>query len=244
MAKPKTITRAMILAAGKGVRMRPLTNDRPKALVEVGGRALIDHALDRLVAVGVKHVVVNVHYYADRLVDHLKRRRDIDLVISDETKEILDTGGGIKKALHHFGNEPFFTHNCDTLWVSGLTNALQRMLTAWEPVSMDCLMLLAATVSSLGYDGRGDFEMADNGLLKRREEQRVAPFVWTGVQIIHPRLFEGSPEGAFSTNMLWDRAIEAERLYGIRLDGTWMHVGTPEGLGEAESFLKEMRRRG
>lgn len=242
MSKP--ITRAMILAAGKGVRMRPLTNDRPKAMVEVGGRALIDHAIDRLIAVGVKEIVVNVHTFADKLVAHLKKRRDVDIIISDETKAILDTGGGVKNALHHFHGEPFITHNCDTIWVEGLTSALRRLVDQWDPKTMDCLMLLAATVSSMGYDGRGDFDMAPNGQLTRREEQRVAPFVWTGVQIIQPKLFEGSPEGAFSTNMIWDKAIEDERLYGVRLDGTWMHVGTPEGLGEAEAFLSEMRRRG
>jgi MurNAc alpha-1-phosphate uridylyltransferase len=240
----KTPTRAMILAAGKGVRMRPLTNDKPKALVEVGGRALIDHAIDRLIGIGVKMVVVNVHYCAEQVIKHLKRRDDVEIRISDETKEILDTGGGIKKALSHFGGEAFFTHNCDTLWVEGLSHALERMSQRWDEKTMDCLMLLAATVTSLGYEGKGDFEMEATGRLTRREEQRVAPFVWTGVQIIHPRLFEGSPQGAFSTNMLWDKAIEAERLYGIRLDGTWMHVGTPEGLRDAEAFLAEMRRRG
>lgn len=235
-------SRAMILAAGLGTRMRPLTNDRPKALVEVNGRALIDHAIDRLVAAGVVTVIVNVHHFADLVIAHTAKRKDVRIVISDERDQILDTGGALKKALPLFEDEPVFTHNCDTIWAEGLTSALTRMARQFDPKTMDALLLLAPIVTSLGYDGRGDFDMGPTGELTRREEQRMAPFAYMGVQIIHPRFLDGAPEGAFSTNRLWDRSIEAKRLFGLRLDGTWMHVGTPEGLADAEEFLRDLKR--
>lgn len=235
-----TITRAMILAAGKGVRMRPLTNDKPKALVPVAGRPLIAHAIDRLKSAGVNEIVVNIHSFADQLVSYLEGVRDVNIIISDEREALLDTGGAVLKALPHFKGEPFFTHNCDTIWAESFSNSLHRMKQRWDPARMDGLMLLAPMVRALGYDGRGDFDMGPEGALSRREEQRVAPFVWMGVQIVHPRLFDDAPGGAFSSNILFDRAIEAGRLYGIRLDGTWMHVGSPDGLAEAEAFIRTL----
>jgi N-acetyl-alpha-D-muramate 1-phosphate uridylyltransferase len=232
-----TITRAMIMAAGLGTRMRPLTNDRPKPLVEVRGRALIDHAIDRLVAAGVKTIVVNIHHHAEMLRAHLATRKDAEFIISDESNSLLDSGGGIAKALALFKNEPFFTHNSDSVWVEGAGSALNQMKARWNPDTMDSLMLVAPTVNALCYDGRGDFMMDAEGRLSRVPEQRIAPFVWIGVQILHPRLFDGAPSGKFSINPLWDRAIERGRLFGTRLDGIWMHIDRPGAIKDAEDFL-------
>ncbi len=229
--------KAMILAAGLGKRMRPANNQRPKPLVEVGGRTLIDRAIDRLADVGVETVVVNIHYKADQIRDHLSGRQDIDIQFSDETDALMDTGGGIAKALPLLGDEPFFTHNSDSIWIEGMGSTLANMAAHWDGDRMDALMLMAPTVRSLGYDGKGDFDMNDQGLLLRREEARVAAFVWAGVQIVHPRLFNNCPDGPFSTNVLWDRAIEVDRLFGIRHEGIWMHVGSPDGLNRAEELL-------
>ncbi|HEY5238439.1 MAG TPA: nucleotidyltransferase family protein [Rhizomicrobium sp.] len=232
-----TITHAMIMAAGLGTRMRPLTNDRPKPLVEVGGRMLIDHAIDRLVAAGVTTIVVNIHHHAEKLRAHLTEREDVEIVISDESDNLLDSGGGIAKALALFKNEPFFTHNSDSVWVEGAGSALKQMNARWNPDTMDSLMLVASTVNALCYDGRGDFMMDAEGRLSRVPELRVAPFVWIGVQILHSRLFDGAPTGRFSINPLWDRAIARERLFGTRLDGTWMHIDRPDAIKDAEAFL-------
>jgi MurNAc alpha-1-phosphate uridylyltransferase len=195
---------------------------------------------------GVNFIVVNVHYMADQIVAHLEKRkardRDLEIRISDESDAILDTGGAIAKALPHFKGEPFFTYNSDSLWVEGMGSALARMRARWNPDTMDALMLLASCATAIGYDGRGDFEMDAWGVLKRRPEMNLAPFVWTGLQIIHPRLFEGAPAGRFSINRLWDVAIENGRLSGVRLDGVWIHVGTPQGLEEAENFLRDLAR--
>jgi MurNAc alpha-1-phosphate uridylyltransferase len=231
----------MILAAGLGTRMGHLTSNRPKPLVEVLGRTLIDRVIDRMIQGGVTFIVVNVHYKAEMLKEHLSRRKDVKIQICDESDTILDTGGGIAKALPHFEGEPFFAQNSDSIWVEGMGHAMDRMKARWDPETMDSLMLLAACTSSLGYDGAGDFEMDALGHLKRRAEMKQAPFVWTGLQIIHPRLFDGAPAGRFSINKLWDKAIERERLYGIRLDGIWIHVGTPEGLEDAEAFLRDLQ---
>lgn len=238
--KSKPITRAMIMAAGLGTRMRPLTNDRPKPLVEVHGKALIDHAIGRLAAAGVKLIVVNVHHHAQMLRDHLAKRNDVKVVISDESDALLDSGGGIAKAMALFEGEPFFTHNSDSVWVEGTGRALDRMKAMWNPDTMDSLMLVAPTVNARCYEGRGDFMMDADGRLTRVPEHRVAPFVWIGVQILHPRLFEGAPEGKFSINPLWDKAIEKGRLYGIRLDGIWMHIDRPEAVKDAERFLADL----
>ena len=234
------LTRGMIMAAGLGVRMRPLTNDRPKPLIEVGGRTLLDHAIDRFKAAGVRLIVVNVHYKADIIVAHLKKRTDVEIKIQDESAKLLDTGGALKKALPHFAGEPFLTYNSDSIWLDGMGSNLDRLKQRWNDAEMDCLMLLAPTFSAIGYDDRGDFTMDANGRLARRESQRVAPFGWPGVQIIHPRLVERGQGEVFSTNRLWDVAIEEGRLYGLRLEGKWMHIGTPEARAEAEEFLRTL----
>ena len=236
----------MILAAGLGTRMAPLTQEKPKPLIELNGKPLIDHVIDRLALGGVNFIVVNVHYMADQIVAHLEKRKlresGLDIRICDETAAILDTGGAIAKALPYFEGEPFFTHNSDSLWVEGMGSAMARMKARWNPDTMDALMLLAAGTTAIGYEGRGDFEMDAWGMLKRRPEMNLAPFVWTGLQIVHPRLFEGAPTGRFSINPLWDKAIDKGRLYGVRLDGVWIHVGTPQGLEEAENFLRDLAR--
>lgn len=238
--KGKPVTRAMVMAAGLGTRMRPLTDDRPKPLVEVRGKALIDHAIDRLVAAGVKLIVVNAHYMAHALAAHLAKRKDAEIRVSVEQDELLGTGGGILKALPNFEGEPFFVHNSDSVWVEGLGRALDRMKERWNPDEMDALLLMASMVSALGFEGTGDFNMDSEGRLSRVPQQRVSPFAYPGVQIVHPRLFESAGAAAFSMNRLWDVAIENERLYGIRLDGVWIHVGTPEAVREANEYLSDL----
>jgi MurNAc alpha-1-phosphate uridylyltransferase len=233
-------TKAMIMAAGLGTRMRPLTNDKPKPMVSVAGKPLIDHAIDRLAAAGVKTVAVNVHYRAELLKEHLRRRSDgVKIYISEETDELLGTGGGVVKALHYFGDEAFFIHNSDSIWNEGYGHALDRMIARWNPDEMDGLLLMASLVSTIGYEGVGDFVMDADGRLARVPEARVSPFAFPGVQIVHPRLFSDPPKGAFSTNVVWDRAIAKGRLFGIRLEGTWMHIGTVEALEESEAFLAD-----
>ncbi|MCE9521415.1 MAG: nucleotidyltransferase family protein [Alphaproteobacteria bacterium] len=233
----------MVMAAGLGQRMRPLTDVRPKPLIEVNGRTLLDHAIDRYVAAGVRFVVVNVHYKGEMIIAHLKKRTDVEIHIQDERDKLLDTGGGLRRALPLFKGEPFFTYNSDSIWLESYGSNLKRMAERWDDAEMDCLMLMAATFSSIGYDGRGDFNMDAMGRLSRRQTQRVTPFAWPGVQIIHPRLVEKGPDGVFSTNRLWDIALEQGRLYGVRLDGKWMHVGTPEAKVEADQYLSEHHHR-
>jgi N-acetyl-alpha-D-muramate 1-phosphate uridylyltransferase len=228
-------SRAMVLAAGLGTRMRPLTDTRPKAMVEVSGRTLIDRVLDRLEKAGVREVVVNVHHNADLLENHLKARTGPKIVISDERGALLDSGGGVKKALPLLGKEPFFLLNADTIWIENVRPNLPALAALFDPAKMDILLLLAATSGSLGYDGKGDFEADSEGRLTRRAEGRITPFVYAGAAIIKPELFAGTPDGPFSLNRLFDRAIEAGRLYGLRLDGLWMHVGTPDAVTEAEA---------
>jgi MurNAc alpha-1-phosphate uridylyltransferase len=235
-----SVKRAMIMAAGLGTRMRPLTNDRPKPMVTVAGKTLIDHDLDRLVAAGVELAVVNLHYRAEMLRAHLDRRKDIEIRYSDETGELLGTGGGIVRALQNFEGEPFFVLNSDSIWVEGYVPALTRMIEAWDPARMDALLLMASMVTAMGYEGRGDFVMDAEGRISRPGENASTPFAYPGVQIVHPRMFENAPAGEFSTNILWDRAIKARRLFGTRLDGVWIHVGTPQARDEAEAYLAKL----
>jgi len=227
----------MVLAAGLGLRMRPLTDGMPKPLITVGGKALIDHVLDRLAEAGVETAVVNVHYLADQIERHLAGRRTPRIVISDERDELLDTGGGVVKALPCLGAAPFFHINSDTIWIDGVKPNLLRLAAVFDPARMDALLLLAATSTSVGYGGRGDFTMMPDGRLSRRREQEVVPFAYAGVAILDPTLFAAAPPGAFSLNLLFDRAIETGRLYGLRLEGVWTHVGTPEGIAAAESAI-------
>lgn len=232
---------AMILAAGLGTRMRPITDRMPKPLVKVHGKPLIDHALGALGRAGVARAVVNVHYLADQLEAHLAEREKAGLdpktVIADERAGLLDSGGGIANAMPLLGDEPFFVLNADTFWIEGLKPNLTMLADAWNAGDMDILLLLADMGKAVGYPGMGDFTMDTEGRLSRRGEKSVAPFAYAGAAIVHPRIFADVPRGAFSLNLLFDRAIEAERLHGIRMEGLWLHVGTPEAIGEAEAAI-------
>jgi MurNAc alpha-1-phosphate uridylyltransferase len=239
MTSAKRPNSAFVLAAGKGERMRPLTNTLPKPLVQLGGKPLIDHVLDRLAAAGIKRAVVNVHYLADEIEKHLAHRAAPKIIISDERDKLLDTGGGALRALPKLGDGPFVIHNSDSVWIEGLGSNLDRLLGGFDENLMDSLMLVAPLAASIGYDGPGDFQMDSTGHLTRQTGPRLAPFVFAGVSIAHPRLFESAPSGPFSLNKLWDRAIDKGRLYGLRLEGVWMHVGTPDALREAEAALSE-----
>ena len=229
---------AMVMAAGLGQRMRPITDTRPKPLVQVGGATMLDHALDRLAEAGIGRVVVNVHHLADQIEAHLLTRSGQELIVSDERERLLETGGGVLKALPHLGRE-FVVMNSDSLWIDGPAPNLARLVATWEPDAMDMLLLLAPSTDSLGYDGAGDFTMEGDGRLRRRGEREMAPFVYAGVAMMKAALFEGGdlPDGPFSLNLLFDRAIEAGRLYGMRLDGQWLHVGTPGAIRLAEERL-------
>jgi MurNAc alpha-1-phosphate uridylyltransferase len=233
----KTPQSAMVLAAGFGQRMRPLTDNMPKPLVKVAGKALLDHVLDRLADAGVARAVVNVHYLAEQIERHVAARTAPRVTISDERGLLLDTGGGVVKALPLLGDAPFFHINSDTIWIDGVTPNLKRLAEAFDPATMDALLLLAPGAGSIGYAGRGDFLMASDGRLRARPERDIAPFVYAGAAILSPHLFEGAPQGAFSLTRLFARAIEAGRLHGLRLEGLWMHVGTPEAIAEAEQAI-------
>ena len=235
------IDTAMVLAAGLGKRMRPVTDTLPKPLVKVGGRALIDHALDRVAEAGVETAVVNVHYLADLIEAHVRPRQRPRIVISDERGDLLETGGGVKRALPLLGPNPFLLLNSDSLWIDAGTPNLLRLKTAWAPERMDILLLVAEAAKSLGYQGRGDFSLGVDGQLERRGERPSVPFVYAGVAILRPQLFDDTPDGAFSLNLLFDRAIAAGRLHGLPLDGQWLHVGTPEAIAAAEERLASMR---
>jgi N-acetyl-alpha-D-muramate 1-phosphate uridylyltransferase len=236
------ITTAMVLAAGLGKRMRPVTDTIPKPLVKIGGRTMLDQALDRLAEAGIGTAVVNVHHLPDLIEKHLETRTKPRVVISDERAELLETGGGIAKALPLLGRAPFLVLNSDSLWIEGPQSNLVGMLHSWKPGDMDILLLLAASATSFGYDGFGDFAMDSNGRLRRRREREVTPFVYAGVAIMKPELFAGAPAGAFSLNRIFDRAIEAGRLFGIRLDGQWLHVGTPASIKAAEARIAASAR--
>jgi len=227
----------MVLAAGSGTRMRPVTDRLPKPLVKVGGRPLIDHVLDRLAVAGVDMAVVNVHHFADQIGRHLATRRHPRIVISDEREQLLDTGGGVVKALDLLGDAPFFHMNSDTIWIEGVRPNLDRLATSFDPSRMDGLLLLAATATSIGYDGRGDFALAPDGRLRRRAEREILPFVYAGAAMFQRSMFEGAPSGAFPLTRLFDRAAEGGRLFGLRLEGVWMHVGTPEAIVQAEAAI-------
>jgi N-acetyl-alpha-D-muramate 1-phosphate uridylyltransferase len=228
---------AMVLAAGLGTRMRPMTDSMPKPLVPVAGKPLIDYVLDKIAEAGVGTAVVNVHYFADQIEKHLAGRTVPRIVISDERARLLDTGGGVRAALPLLGGGPFFLLNSDTLWIEGVRHNLEQLARAFDERRMDALLLLAATTASVGYAGRGDFSMNPDGVLRRRGERDVVPFVYAGAALLSPRLFEGAPDGPFSLNRLFDRAIDAGRLCGARLEGVWMHVGTPEAVAAAEAAI-------
>jgi MurNAc alpha-1-phosphate uridylyltransferase len=239
---PLNVDTAMVLSAGLGTRMAALNGKLPKPLLALNGKPLIDHVLDRLAQVGVRRVVINVHHHADLIEHHLKGRRSPRVTFSDEREHLLDTGGGAKKALPRLGPRPFLIHNADSVWIESVGSNLARLIAAWDEERMDCLLLLAPQSISQGYQGRGDFALEPDGRIRRRGEQEVVPFVFAGVSMAHPRLFVHSPEGAFSLNLLWSRSIAAGRAWGMRMEGVWMHVGTPEALAQAEQCLNDAAR--
>jgi MurNAc alpha-1-phosphate uridylyltransferase len=230
------ISHAMILAAGLGLRMRPLTFERPKPLLPVAGRTMLDRVLDHLDEAGVGKRVVNTHWLGEAIHRHLDGRSDI--AFSDEP-DLLETGGGVFKALPLLGEGPFFVCNADIVWTNGPNSALKRLAAAWDDSRMDALLLLARTANAFGYEGPGDFFLDTEGRARRRREKQVAPAVFSGVQILHPRLFEGCEAGKFSLNRLYDKAEGDGRLFGVLHDGGWFHIGTPDALEGAERSLEE-----
>jgi MurNAc alpha-1-phosphate uridylyltransferase len=228
---------AFVLAAGLGTRMRPYNGSIPKPLVTIGGKSLIDYSLDRLADANVERAVVNVHYLADALERHLAARRRPKIVISDERGALMGTGGGIAKALPELGAAPFFLVNSDTLWLDGAKPNFVRLAEAFDAAAMDVLLLLAPAIGSIGYEGRGDYTMLPDGRLQPRAEREVVPFVYAGAAILCPALFAAAPTGAFGLTPLFDRAGDQGRLFGLRLEGVWMHVGTPEAVTAAEAAL-------
>lgn len=228
------ITHAMVLAAGSGLRMRPLTLTTPKPLIKVAGRTMLDRALDHVARAGIDDIVVNTHWLAERVVEHLAGRSEITL---SHEPELLETGGGVAKALPHLGHNSFFVVNSDIIWTDGETPALERLARFWDPERMDALLLLQKVDEAVGYDGKGDFFLDAADVPRRRGEAPSAPYLHSGVQVLHHRLFEGAPEGKFSLNVLYDRAAERRRLFALVHDGRWYHVGTPEALPQVEALL-------
>jgi MurNAc alpha-1-phosphate uridylyltransferase len=235
---PKT---AMVMAAGLGKRMRPLTASRPKPLIEVAGKPLIDHVLDRLRAAGVENIVVNVHYLPGSIEAHLAAKaQDLNVTISDERGLLLETGGGMVKAAPLIHDDPFLVVNSDNLWVDGPADTLKLLASHWDSARMDALLLLVPHARAQNHRGLGDFHMDRTGRLRRREKSRVAPFVFTGIQIVSKTLLKDAPDGAFSTNVFWDRAIKEGRCFGAVHQGLWFDVGTPKSIGETEAFLQNV----
>lgn len=230
-------THAMVFAAGLGKRMRPLTNQLPKPLVKVNGKALIDYAIEGLAAASIRTIVVNVHYLPDLLESHLQQWEQPEIIVSNERDVLLETGGGLKKALPLLGSEPFFIRNSDSFWLDSVRCNLDRMSEAWDSQKMDGLLLLAPTVDAIGHNGKGDFLMSSTGELTRRNERNLAPFIYAGAALFHPRFLDTAPDGPFSLNLLFDRAIEKGRLFGLRLEGVWIDVGTPQAIKDAEHAL-------
>lgn len=229
---------AMVMAAGLGKRMRPLTAAQPKPLVRVAGRALIDHALDRLRDAGVSSAVVNVHYLADALEAHVLDRKEPAIVISDERAQLLETGGGLVRARESgLLPDPFFCVNADSIWLDGPRNAFADLSALWDADRMDALLLVVPHARAHNFAGPGDFYMDPLGRLKRKLQGRVAPYIYTGIQLVSHRLLREAPEGAFSTNLLWDRAIEEDRLFGAVFTGHWLEVGEPGHVSMTEDYL-------
>ncbi len=234
-------TRAMVMAAGRGTRMRPLTDDRCKAMVEVGGEALINWTLDKLAAVGVQQAVVNVHHFADALETVLAARSEPEILISDERDALLETGGGLVKAAPLLGQEPVFVANIDSLWIDAPDRELEKLASAFDPDRMDFLLLLSARGHQLGFDGAGDFFLQPNGQLQRRGNAQSAPFAYAGVQVLQPRVLTGHTAEPFSTNRLWDASLAQGRVFGHVMDAFWMHVGDPQARTDAERYLESLR---
>lgn len=237
-----TPTTAMLLAAGLGTRMRPLTDETAKPLLELGGRALIDHALDRLEDVGVATVVVNAFWQADRVAAHLAGRSHPHIILRREA-DLLETGGGVRAALDALGDPPFYIVNGDAFWLDGPTPSLRRLADQFNPEKVDAVLLVHRTVHVQAEVGFGDFAMDKWGRLRRRGEREIVPYVYAGLQVVSPALFADAPEGKFSMNVLWDRAIAADRLRAVVHDGLWFHLSTPADLAETETAL-HLRRTG
>ena len=232
---------AMIMAAGLGKRMRPLTATKPKPLIEVNGKALLDHVLEKLRAAGVKKVVVNVHYLADAIEAHLVTRAEgLDVTISDERGLLMETGGGMVKAAPLIDSDPFLALNSDNLWIDGPADTIKLLASQWDGAKMDALLLLVPQARALGHKGLGDFHMDRTGRIRRRERSHVAPFVFTGIQIVSKRLLRDAPKGPFSTNILWDRAIGEGRAFGAVHQGLWFDVGTPQSIPFTEAALEDV----
>lgn len=225
--------RAMILAAGLGTRLRPITDVTPKPLVKVAGRALIDYCFDLLAAAGIRRVVVNKHHLAAQISDYLAGVAGFDIAISDETASLLETGGGVRKALPLLGDAPFFVLNSDVIVRDRAASSLRQMYERWDSAEMDALLLLHPVKTAVGYAGAGDFHIDPKGRLTRRIKGEGAPYLFTGVQLLNPALFDDTPDGPFSLNLLYDRALAGGRLYGLLHEGDWLHVGTPDALDEA-----------
>jgi MurNAc alpha-1-phosphate uridylyltransferase len=229
---------AMVMAAGLGKRMRPLTATKPKPLIEVGGKPLLDHVLERLRSAGVKKVIVNVHYLADAVEAHLATRdHGLEVVISDERGMLMETGGGLVQAEPLIDSDPFLSVNSDNLWIDGPADTLKLLASHWDDAKMDALLLLVPLARAENHGGMGDFHMDRSGRLRRRDRSHVAPFVFTGVQMVSKRLLRDAPEGPFSTNVLWDRAIEEGRCFGAVHQGLWFDVGTPKSIPMTEAAL-------
>jgi MurNAc alpha-1-phosphate uridylyltransferase len=227
---------AMVMAAGLGKRMRPLTATQPKPLVRVAGKPLIDYSLDHLAEAGVASAVVNVHYLADALEAHLAVRKAPKVTVSDERERLLETGGGMVKALPLLP-DPFFCLNSDNVWVDGPRDVFHELSAAWQPDRMDALLLVVPHARAYNYVGKGDFHLDPLGRITRRRTGRIAPFIYTGIQLVSRRLLRDPPEGPFSTNVLWQRAIEEGRLYGTIHMGLWFEVGDPAAIAPTEAWL-------
>ena len=238
MSAGSSPSKAMIFAAGLGTRMRPITDTIPKPLVTVRGKALIDHVLDAFAEAGLSEAVVNVHYLADQIETHLKGRTTPRIHISDERETLLDQGGGIRRALPLLGEEPFFVANTDAFWIEGPTSNLRRLAAAWDPAKMDALLLIAPTATSIGVDWPGDFHMDQEGRLTKRAQTEVAAFVYSGVGILKTEPFANDPRDIFRLSPFLFEAAEKGRLFGVRLEGLWLHVGTPQAIGEAEAAIE------
>ncbi|HEY6817129.1 MAG TPA: nucleotidyltransferase family protein [Croceibacterium sp.] len=234
--KPLVTDTAMVMAAGLGKRMRPLTVSQPKPMVRVAGKPLIDHALDRLGEAGIARAVVNVHYMPEAVEAHLKDRALPRVTISDERALLLETGGGLVKA-QDLLPDPFFCVNSDNVWLDGPKNAFRELSDTWDPTRMDALLLLVPHTGARNFAGKGDFHMDGRGRLTRRRAGRIAPFIYTGIQLVAKRLLRDAPQGPFSTNLLWDRAIEEDRLYGAAFTGQWFEVGNPQAIAPTEAAL-------
>jgi len=237
MSKPPLASdTAMVMAAGLGKRMRPLTASQPKPLVRVAGKALIDYSLDHLAEAGVARAVVNVHYLADALEAHLAKRKAPAIAISDERGLLLETGGGMVKAKPLLP-DPFFCLNSDNIWLDGPRNAFEELSNRWNPEEMDALLLLVSHARAHNYTGKGDFHLDPLGRISRRRSGRIAPFIYTGIQILSHRLLRDAPDGPFGTMQLWQRAIAEGRLYGISHTGLWFEVGDPQAIAPTEAWL-------